>query len=61
MEQVPRRRGILREIYEANVERWTSGQTKGKRNVLGVLVDAVDYSAAQGRSCRRPTTDDPTR
>ena len=39
---------ILQEIYEANVDRWVPGVMidEGKRSVLGVLVDAVDYEAA---------------
>ena len=46
----------MQEIYEANVDtldRRVNGST-GKRNVLGVLVDAVDYEAAVDRDPRRP-------
>ena len=47
---------ILREIYEANVDKWVPAVMidQGKRNVLGVLVDAIDYDAATDAGARRP-------
>ena len=42
---------ILREIYEANVDKWVPADMidQGKRNVLGVLVDAIDYDGGDRR------------
>ena len=45
---------ILQEIYEANVDRWIPAVIDdGKRNVLGVLVDAIDYDARHRQGARR--------
>ena len=44
---------ILQEIYDANVERWMEAAVamidRGRHNVLGVRIDAVDYDAAAER------------
>ena len=34
---------ILQEIYDQNIERWEKRmRNSGKRNILGVLINAVD-------------------